>query len=180
MALPQFSVPRAAVSSIGVVMGMAIWLTLGLRFDLEISPGWQFVPYFTMMTCMLLACSLLGMMPAFRWLGRPWLILPSLPLLFLGALLTWSWVHNGPYTSIRDNRILPVVMSVFAASVIGFAILGLTQASLTLALLAGHRMGWRWVSRFQGEHSLLPCDLSSDADELQENAVGKERPGSQK
>ena len=169
MASLSYSLHWAAVSSLGAALTLGTWLVFGLRFDLQSSPAWHFVPYLLMLASTIAACSVIGTLPVFRYLGRLQLLLPLLVFLLLAVFLVWDWIHSGPYTSIRDDRYFPAVVRALGASVMGFAALGLFQVALMAIILVDHRMGWCWVSRIPWSHSFLPHG-KSEAD----NAV----PGS--
>ena len=70
MAFPRFSLHRVAVSLLGSSMVLAVWLVFGLRFDLQSSPAWHFVPYLLMLASTITACSVMWTFPAFSWLGQ--------------------------------------------------------------------------------------------------------------
>ena len=76
-------------------MALAIWLVFGLRFDLQSSPVWQFIPYAMMLGSTIAACSIMGTWPTFRLLGRLQLVLPLMVFLLLGVFLVWDWTHSG-------------------------------------------------------------------------------------
>ena len=176
MAFPRFSLHSVAVSLLGSSMVLAVWLVFGLRFDLQSSPAWHFVPYLLMLASTIIACSVMWTFPAFSWLGRLQFLLPLLVFLLLGVFLVWDWIHSGPYTSIRDERYFPTVVRASAVSVMGFAVLGVFQAVFMSTLCVGHRMGWCWVSRIPGSHSFLPFNPSPDTNDLVEGEADQDQP----
>ena len=172
MAFLRYSLHWVAVSLLGAALALAIWLVFGLRFDLQSSPAWHFVPYLLMLASTITACSVIGTLSAFRYLGRLQFLLSLLVFLLLAVFLTLDWIHSGPYTSIRDDRYFPTVVRASAVSVMGFAALGLFQAALMATLLVGHRMGWCWVSRIPWSHSFLPFNRLPDSGDLVEGDPG--------
>ena len=176
MALPRFSVYLAILSPLGVGMGLMTWLTLGLDFDTEISPGWHFAPYFVMMTCLLFGSAIMGMWPDLIWTGKLKVLSTLLIFPILGTFLAWSWVHHGPYASFRDDRIITTVLRTSATSLVWFTTLASLQFALMLVLLIGHEMGWRWVSRFEGPSWILLPNRSSDTDDPGKSGVDQKNP----
>ena len=172
MALLRRSPHWTAAPSLGAAFALSIWLVFGLRFDLQSSPVWQFIPYGMMLVLTIAACSLMGTFPAFRYLGRLQFLLPLIVFLLLAVFLIWDWTHSGPYTSIRDDRYFPAVVRASAASVMGFSALGLLQAVLMATLLVGRRMGWCWVSRIPWPQGLLPLNRSPGIGDPVEGEAG--------
>ena len=130
----------------GAGMGLACWLVFGLRFDRETSPGWQLAPYFLALSCPLVMSIILGAQRCLFWMGRARFLLPSLPLVALGVFLGLGWVQGGgPYVSLRDDRLFPVVMASASSSVLAIAALVLLQALVMFTAIIAYWTGLRGV-----------------------------------
>lgn len=141
-------------------MALTIWLVFILRFNLQSSPSWQFVPYLLALAFPTAACSAIGTLPSFNWMGRLQFLLPLSVLLIPVAFLTWEWTQSGPYTSIRSDQYLKPVLQASAVSAMGLAVLGILQAALMSILLTGHQMKWHWITRFPRADYFLPLPPS--------------------
>ena len=127
----------------GLGVGLAFWLVFGLRFDLKTSPGWQLAPYFlAFLSCPLVMSMILGAQRCFSWMGRVRFLLPVLPLVALGLFLGLDWFQGGgPYMSLRDDRLFPVVMRSASSSVVAVGVLALFQALVMFIAIIAHRRG---------------------------------------
>ena len=177
---PKHSAHLAAFSLIGMTMTLAVWLTLGLRFDWETSPAWHFAPYLTMLACPLAGISITGMFPVFQWMKQLRILPMSMPFLSLAVIIAWSWVHQGPYESLRDERIMAMTLGAAGIGGMGIGALGILQAVFMLTLMAGRDLGWQWTSRWESRFSELwnlHPRQSPDAHSLEEKETNQERPG---
>lgn len=153
-------------------MGLASWLVFGLRFDRETSPGWQLVPYFVVLLAPIVMSMILGAHQCFSWMGRVRFLLPVLPLVALGVFLGLGWVlGGGPYTSLRDDRLFPVMMMSVSSSVMVMGGLVLLQALVTFVVLVAVWMGARWVFSVPGVSRIIPPGWSADADDFGKGSV---------
>ena len=93
------------------------------RFDLEVSPTWQLVPYFLVL--FLLSVLPLGVASssAFSTMGRFQHLLFVLVLLAPVVALAVSWFHIGLYEGLRDGRLFSVLVVSFSLSVLSCAFL---------------------------------------------------------
>ena len=105
---------------IGLGVGLAAWLTFGLRFDRETSPDWRLAPYFIMLACAPATFMLMGAHPIFSWMGGSRRLLPLLPVVILAVFTGYAWVEGGPYSGVRDDRLFPVAM--MSASLFGMVV----------------------------------------------------------
>ena len=156
----------------GLGVGLASWLVFGLRFDRETSPGWQLVPYFVVLLTPLVMSMILGAQQCFSWMGRVRFLLPVLPLVALGVFLGLGGVLGGGfYTSLRDDRLFPVVMMSASSSVMVIGVLALLQSLVMFAGLVAVWMGSRWVFSVPVVSRIIPPGWSADADDFGKGSV---------
>ena len=171
MGLFGFPASSPVVLSLVVGLILALWLLFGLHFDLEASPGWQFVPYFLMLACLLAASPCLGMLPAFCWLGRLRFLFPLLIFLALVFFLTLGWVDDGPYLSFRDARFLPIVVMAAGSSGMVVAVLALFRCIAVVVVNVAIRMGCRGILLVPGTSRFVVPRWLSEADGFEEGIV---------
>ena len=128
---------------IGLGVGLAAWLTFGLRFHRETSPDWQLVPYCVMLACAPATSMLLGAHPFFSWMGGSRRLLPLLPVVVLAVFTGYAWVEGGPYSGVRDDRLFPVAMMSASLSGMVVACFALSRSVWML--------GW-FISGLTGSH----------------------------
>ena len=151
----------------GLGVGLVSWLVFGLRFDRETSPGWQLVPYFMVLLAPIVMSMILGAQPCFSWMGRVRFLLPVLPLVALGVFLGLGGVLGGGlYTSLRDDRLFPVVMMSVSSSVMVIGGLALLQALVMFAGLVAVWMRARWVFSVPVVSRIIPPCWSVDAEDF--------------
>lgn len=160
---------------IGLGAGLGSWLTFSLGFDHETSPAWQFPPYLVMLACAPVVSMLLGAQPVFSWMGRLRGLLPLLPVVALAVFATSGWVEGGLYSSVRDDRLFPVVMmsALLSASVVGFLALSRSVWMLCgfVSAVTGLDFGFkapqvpRALRRRQGSSRTCDCSMSEEHEE---------------